>query len=172
MASRGRPSLLADEDRRRQIIKDFCDAFEKCLPNTTACELAGVSEPTYYAWMSAGEEGVEPYAEFYRAVTRARARGEECMVDVVHLATLEKRDAEGNPTGMVDWKAAAWLLERRFPDRYGASVTIRKAEEKALGVLLERLREGLDPETWARCLAILAADDGTEGTIEAPEQRH
>lgn len=168
----GRPSLLSDPERRDRIIRVFTDALEKCLPNTTACELAGISEATYYGWMSAGEEGLEPYASFYEAVTRARARGEECMVDVVHLATLEKRDAEGNPTGMVDWKAAAWLLERRFPERYGAAVTVRKAEEKALGVLLERLREGLDPATWARCLEVLAAEDGPSGASQAPERQH
>lgn len=170
--ARGRPSLLSDPERKQRILRAFEDSMEKCLPVATACELAGISEATYYGWMSAGEEGVEPYSDFFETVTQARARGEQGMVDVLHLAALQKTDAEGNATGAVDWKAAAWLLERRFPDRYGQGAMARKAEEKALGVLLERLREGLDPATWARCLAILADEDGAGSSGERSADVH
>lgn len=155
----GRPSLLSDPVRGPAITEAFVEAFKECLPIGTACELAGVSRPTYHAWMAAGEEGAQPYADFLAAVRRARAEGEQQRL---------KQVREGvNGSGIPDWRANAWILERRYPDKYGASVTVRKAEENALELIIDRLREGLDPETFARCLVVIVGEGGEEGTGEA-----
>ncbi len=151
----GRPSLLSDKDKKRRLIESFEDSMEKALPQSTACALAGISEGTFYLWMQYGKEGREPYAEFFEAVTYAKARGEAGLIEMVQKAT----HAENEGIGV---KAATWLLERRFPDKYGASVTLRKAKDEALEVLLGTLRKRLDPETFARVISVLAEDESPE----------
>ena len=56
-----------------------------------------------------------------------------------------------------DWRAAAWRLERRAPRRYGQRVQISIEEE--LEAALDRLKAGLDAETYERVLRILSSDD-------------
>jgi hypothetical protein len=72
----------------------------------TACRLSGVSERTYYYWLTLGkqQEG-SIYAEFYEAVERAEA---ECE------AFLVKRLTNSN-----DLKTTRWMLERIAPERWG-----------------------------------------------------
>lgn len=146
-----RPSLLANKKRRERILRDIKEALEDGLPQSTAAELSGISQATFYGWMQLGEQGIDLYSEFFEAVVLAKATGEKKLIDAVQIGTLDP--AQG-------WRAASWLLERRYPDKYGASVTVRKAEEKALGVMLERLRTGLDPATFARVITCLAEDEG------------
>lgn len=148
----GRPSLLEDPDRRRSIIDAVSRALEAGSPQSTAAEAAGISESTFYLWMQLGDEGAEPFSEFSEAVRRSRVGGE--------IALLERVKAHSDEDGPVALKAATWLLERRWPEKYGASVTLRKAEENVMGALLGQLRERLDPATFARVLEALAADEG------------
>ncbi len=78
-----------------------------------AARHAGVHPSTYYRWMERGElEGSapedDPYRQFRAEVERAIADAEAAEVGLVIKAA---RDG--------DWRAAAWLLERRFSDRWG-----------------------------------------------------
>jgi hypothetical protein len=73
----------------------------------TAARCAGIHRDTFYTWMKKGEEGVEPYAAFNEAVHEALALGE-----ALDLAKIEK-------AATTNWTAAAWRLERRFPERWG-----------------------------------------------------
>ena len=69
---------------------------------------AGVTYATFYNWLEKGEvakSGV--LMEFFDAVSRAKA---DSALRLVSQITLQA------PT---DWRAAAFLLERRFPDDYG-----------------------------------------------------
>jgi hypothetical protein len=74
----------------------------------TASAAAGIHYQTVRTWLKRGkseESGI--YADFFVAFTRAKAIAEKRLVKTVLTA------------GPEDWKAAAWLLERRHPDRYG-----------------------------------------------------
>lgn len=84
----------------------------------TSCRASGLSVSTYYGWVERGEADVEaeldtPYAQFSQACARARAEGEAVLVQEVRAAS---RGTERQPG---DWKAAAWMLERTLPDKYG-----------------------------------------------------
>ena len=59
---------------------------------------------TYYSWMKRGEEGEKPFVNFLNAVKEAQAVAEEKALSVISEAQLET------------WQAAAWLLERRYPE--------------------------------------------------------
>jgi hypothetical protein len=73
----------------------------------TAAAAAGISRDTFYDWLKRGANGKAPYAEFSAAVDQALAESE--ARDLATILAASK----------TQWQAAAWRLERRFPDRYG-----------------------------------------------------
>lgn len=73
-----------------------------------ACMLAGVELETFYRWMEQGKKGSDEVSQaFYLEVKRAEAKAEAERLQVV-LETAE-----------TNWRAAQWLLEKRFPDKWG-----------------------------------------------------
>lgn len=74
-----------------------------------AAQAAGVNRTTLIAWRERGEADLDNgkdtvFARFAHGLPRARARGEASLVDTIRAhATM-------------DWRAAAWLLERRNPE--------------------------------------------------------
>ena len=75
-----------------------------------AARAGGITAPTLHNWMKRGEQGEEPYAQFRLEVEEARA------VSEVELITLMRRAAVEGSAG--EWRAAAWLLGRKFPERW------------------------------------------------------
>ncbi|MFW6087077.1 MAG: hypothetical protein ACODAG_07730 [Myxococcota bacterium] len=100
--------------------------------------------------MARGASGEQPYADFLEAIEMARLRFEETLVEQVRAGT----NAAGNP----DWRASAWLLERRFPETWGQTVQVTAKVDAELRAALERLRTQLDPATFRRVAQILAEE--------------
>lgn len=99
----GRPSKLTPE-RQKRIV----DAIRAGNYVETAAEYAGIGKTTFYRWMEQGEQASHGiYREFRDAVMRARAEAEARSVALIQKAAPD------------DWRAAAWWLERAFPDRWG-----------------------------------------------------
>ncbi len=73
----------------------------------TSCRCAGLHKDTFYDWMKRGEKGERPYAAFVDNVHRAMAESEARDLHTIGVAS------------QTQWTAAAWRLERRFPERYG-----------------------------------------------------
>jgi hypothetical protein len=99
----GRPTLCTPEriTRAEQAAK---------LGATRAimAQYIGVSEPTFYRWMSTGRDsGTQPYRELYERVKAAEG---ECAVQSLALIKKAAMGGKGRPGS---WQAAAWLLERR-----------------------------------------------------------
>lgn len=74
----------------------------------TACDLAGLSKQTVYAWIKRGEEGEEPFSTLSNALKRGQARAEAAEVAKVRKAGEDPRF----------WAASMTYLERRHPDRW------------------------------------------------------
>lgn len=98
-----------------------------------AASVAGVSERTFYVWLERGKRTGRrdaPYRVLREAVERARAEHETILV-----AQLNRAAAKGS------WRAAAWLLERRFPERWapraGRALASDDPNEDPLDVLDE-----------------------------------
>jgi hypothetical protein len=85
---RGRPTKLTPETQ-----KLICDAVAAGVPVQVAARLAGVSQSTYYAWVSR-------HRDFADAVKKAYAVAESRLVGYIYRAAAKT------------WTAAAWLLER------------------------------------------------------------
>jgi hypothetical protein len=82
-----------------------------------ACVAVGITRQTFQEWMTRGKSD-EPKDAVFRelrvAVAEARAKGEARNVARIAAAAAE------------NWQAAAWLLERQYPERWGrASVRTR-----------------------------------------------
>lgn len=75
---------------------------------THAAEAAGVSVDAAKDWVAKGLAGDRRYEAFAHEVRRLQAE------DVMRLQSLVTRAALGG-----DWKAASWLLERKFPKWFG-----------------------------------------------------
>ena len=97
--------------RRTKLTPDTQDNVVKALragnSRRDSALYAGISEQTFYSWMSRGREGEALYEEFLEAVEKAEAHS------VVRNVAIIQRAADET------WQAAAWWLERKRPDEWG-----------------------------------------------------
>lgn len=101
----GRPTKLTDDVQER-ILK----AVQTGNWLETASAFAGVDASTVRRWVAKGEaeDAEEPYRSFCAAIKQARAEAE------IRSVTLIQKAAQDGT-----WQAAAWYLERSYPDRWG-----------------------------------------------------
>jgi hypothetical protein len=93
--ARGRKSLL-----NAQLERKICRLLAAGHTIATVCEAVGIAERTYYEWR-------EKYPHFSQATTRAIGQSKIFLVE-----KLRQSD---------DWRAQAFLLERRWPHEFGRS---------------------------------------------------
>lgn len=101
--NRGRKSKLNDETKDI-ILKHIADG----MPVKLSCMAAGVSENTFYQWKRKGSR--EPngyYGKFFKEVQTAEGQAISVKMMQVHAASQRS------------WQAAAWWLERRYPEYFG-----------------------------------------------------
>lgn len=89
----------------------------------TAAALAGIDESTYYRWVERGKEAKSgKYCEFYKSIKKAEEFAKAYYLQQIREAAESKKH----------WQAAAWYLERKFPDEFGRRQSIdMKADIKA-----------------------------------------
>lgn len=97
----GRPSRF-----NAQVLEIVCKGVKLGLSYERAAENAGVSRSVLHRWIAADNAGKVQYRGVCDALAKARAEGETRL-----LARVIKAGEE-------DWRAAAWILERRHPDQY------------------------------------------------------
>jgi hypothetical protein len=78
-----------------------------------ACIFAGISSRQYRRWRELAEQGVEPYATRWVEINKSEA-------NAVVRNLFNIQNASNNGT----WQASAWLLERKYPDKYGRKETV------------------------------------------------
>lgn len=141
-------------DTRTQIYT----ALETELPVKRAVKLAGIDYSTYRTWLAKGKNPSYPV----HAVFRRRVKKILASIELKKLQTIQKaaegyllRDKKikiskkGKTTIItvreipIDWKAAAWILERRFPDRYGKKAFQEKSADDSY-VLAAQVKMNLD----------------------------
>lgn len=126
----GRTSKLTKEVQQR-----ITQAIRVGMTYERACAVAGICFQTYRNWQLRGErEKSGMYFDFLEAVKKAEAEAE-----LMHLSAILKASKGGDeirevrrtivdgqvvnevvslrPT-QAQWQASAWLLERRYPERY------------------------------------------------------
>jgi hypothetical protein len=102
-----RKSKLTDDTQNRIV-----EAIELGSTYEMAAQYGGIVYNTFNEWMKAGEKAKSGRKkEFYEAIKKAEGVA-------VHgwLKNIEDAARNGN------WQAAAWKLERRYPQDYGRQV--------------------------------------------------
>ena len=108
MKKTGRKTRLEIQPK---LLEELCEILLSGNTIRTACQTMGLSESTFHDYIRRGDPSQpahEPrFAQFSQAITRARAEGKRELVRLVAKAAKE------------DWRAAAFLLERSWPEEYG-----------------------------------------------------
>lgn len=137
---RGRPLKLTPETTEK-VVQGILAGVSLAL----ASEAAGIANSTRMYWEKRGRaeqqrllngDRARPaekiYLDFLEATTRARARSLVRLTTQISLAA--KRD----------WRAAAWMAERRFPEEYSNQVALRASDEGP-AVIRVVYDDGIDP---------------------------
>lgn len=107
-----------------EVKERLCEAFSKGATTVLACCYAGVAPSSFYTWIKLAENQLEnhedgqpedEYLEFYKRLKKTEATAALDLLDCIEAAAKRGQ-----------WQAAAWKLERRYPDDYG-----RSAKEKS-----------------------------------------
>ncbi|MGE9266468.1 MAG: helix-turn-helix domain-containing protein [Verrucomicrobiales bacterium] len=103
---KGRPSSFTPETAQRVL-----EAVEKGLTYKQAAAYAGISYTTLNRWRLAGEsdDGEPHFRKFWKSLQQAN--GHAAFRLIGHIEGAAKRG---------DWKAAGWIMERRFRDEWGS----------------------------------------------------
>ena len=128
----GRRSKLTPE-----VQEKICNYVRQGLTYEIAARAAGISESTFYRWRERGEKARRgKYREFWEALKKAEAEAEQVLVQRILDAS--------NDT----WQAAAWILERRHPERWARKDRVKHETDfgDALAQVLERLADRSGPE--------------------------
>ena len=89
----------------REVRDRLLDNLREGMSIRAACTQSGIGERTYYRWLDECEDG-----EWTEEVNAAKD-----FAEAVALSKLKRLGDE-----KADWRAYAWILERRYPDRWGA----------------------------------------------------
>ena len=101
----GRPSKFTPHTRQKLL-----EALRAGNYRETACQYAGISHQTLRNWILKAEQPDAPdeYIEFVEAIKKAEADAEVTDIALIRQA------AQGGT-----WQAAAWIRERKNPERWG-----------------------------------------------------
>ena len=98
----GRPSKLTPA-LQAQIV----EAIRAGNYAEVAARHVGIASSTFYDWMKRGANGERRFSEFADAISEAEAFAQARAVTIIANAMA------------VDWRAAAFFLERKFQEQWG-----------------------------------------------------
>lgn len=139
----GRPTKFTD-DTRNKIIQ----ALRGGNYRTVAAAYAGISHTTLRNWLIMAQDphAAPEYVEFLADVEKAEADAE-----VADIALIRRAAQDGT------WAAAAWIRERKNPDRWSKGDRLDVSVSGPDGGPVDvRVGVGADPASIASLAAILA----------------
>lgn len=137
-----RPSAMPSTERKPDaiVVQKVARCLSAGLTRQLAASYAGIPPSRIELWMRKGEDGHDEYVDAWQIIAKAEAEAALSMLDVVAGAAT---GGAGYDATAQDWKAAAWILERRFPNAYGKTVVETehavRAESEEDRALLDRL---------------------------------
>lgn len=154
MARPGRPEKVPTP----AIVDKICQYMAAANNFETAAAASGISRSTAFRWQARGREEIarlnrpgtrprsteEKYVDFVEKTEQARATADAALVVIVRAAAPKT------------WQAAAWLLERRDPQRWGrVTRELAKPVEQAAAIVtaievMKQLPSNLPTEETSR----------------------
>ena len=99
--------------KRSATIDKLCDIIAQGYTREAACGQIGIHRTTLWRWMDDDEE------------LKKRVEIAGFKQEMKLLSPIVKSD---------DWRASSWLLERRFPERYGQKTELALDVNKSDGL--------------------------------------
>ena len=131
--------------RRPKLTQEMVDEAIRLkadgLSNGDIICALGIHESTFYRWIG------DPKNKLQRALSEGLKKEESAFKRTL-LTTIRSAALARNQY----WTAAAWLLERKFPDEYGKAERVRDEDRGAaapkivLGVAVQPVQEALPLE--------------------------
>lgn len=150
----GRPTSLTP-----QVAEKILTAIRKGNYKSTACAAAGIPRSSLHNWEQRAETGEEPYSSFIDEMRQAEAEAEMALQEEIRNA----KPAITGVCGPDPWTSRAWIMERRWPNKWSGRVKVTVNEE--IDSLTKKLAR--DPELHRRVLHVLSdeepAADGSNG---------
>lgn len=132
-------------------VKIICDHLRKGASYNASANAAGLNQNTFNGWYLTGEKEsqwrdkgrkrnpeLDDYVYLYKQVIKALAETETKLSNTIIQSS--QKDSDG------DWKAAAWMLERRFnwKNKTEVETTVKNINPKdqlkeKLGLIEERI---------------------------------
>lgn len=95
-----------------ELIEVMCDLKAKGMHNKDICMAVGIHEATLYRWLN------KPSCKLHRALgeqfKKAESKYKQELLESIRETALSKPRY---------WTAAAWLLERKYPEEFGRPET-------------------------------------------------
>lgn len=149
-----KPKSLDGKERAfEEYMTEICAHLVRSISITDSCRGAGLNPRTLYNWLEYEKQGRPEFQGLQARIDAACVEGQKKLLGFVEKAAPK------------DWKAAAWILERRNPEyRRQTDVTVQggdkpiqfegmvnmswsKAAEDRLAVLLAKRQEIEDLKT-------------------------
>ena len=113
-----------------KMVEQAIDMKAHGLSNVDICRGLGISETAWYNWLK--DPDTKPKLALVEGLKKAEAEYKEVLLDRIKGASEKPQH----------WTAAAWLLERKYPDEYGKAERTREdkaddAPQIVLGVNIE-----------------------------------
>lgn len=175
--------------RRTKLTKEITDKIIKAIKTGATYELcaqyAGIAPSTFYLWMKQGRERKSKQKiEFLESIKRA-----ESMGAIGNLGLIQKSAQDG------DWKASAWILERRHGYKRDRIIN-QEAQEQSENTFVEKnlrtmltdqivdlqhgMKQAKESKSWQAYAALqrqlvtmmqaLKVHDAEEGAVDAHER--
>jgi hypothetical protein len=110
-ASGSDPLHALEPSLTENIGNAIADEIRRGNPLELAAALNGVDPPTLQRWLLRGANGEDQFVPVIREIKFALAESEHALVQQIHDAAKK------------NWSAAAFLLERMFPERWGKPIS-------------------------------------------------
>lgn len=121
-----------------QLIKQCVDLIRAGNTLKASYCYLGIAERTFFRWLSEGEKADKGIKrQFWQKV-----RGAEAEVDIRNIVIIQE-------AAQVDWRAAAWFLERRFPHKWGRKVSHNVTDIEDKPAEIEIMRQMLIEKVMA-----------------------
>lgn len=176
----GRPATKPTQAQ----IDTICDCLRKGNFRETAIAFAGVSPAIVRNWIRSGVKDLEAGEDTLEAslVTGMRKAEAEAEVNSVNAigergfnpfvtSRSSRSDDKGNNSesetvAPPDWKALAWILERRGSKNWGFKKSLDVTINRDRAKLLDVAEKTLDDEQFNKLLAAIAAAEDAGGDGE------
>lgn len=142
----GRPTKLTKE-----LIDEIATYLRAGNYIETTAHLVGINRDTIYEWLKRGNAEITRISKTNRARVRKK---EELFVEFTDTVKKAQAQSEAMLVAQIgkasekNWTAAAWRLERKYPDRWGRTErNVASAQDDPLKELAKQIQDLRDDKS-------------------------